>query len=689
MRQDTLLVEIGTEELPPKALKSLSDAFTDALVQLLKEQEFNFGTVRSFASARRLAVQIQKLDAQQPDKVVEKRGPAVDVAFDADGNPTKAAEGWARSNGITVADAERLVTDKGEWLLYKAEVKGQSLSALLPELVQQALHRLPIPRPMRWGNSTAEFIRPVHTVTMLYGTDLIAGEILGISSGSHLQGHRFHCPEGTRLEHADNYEQTMEKAWVIADFSRRRERIEKGINKLAQELGGKVLADEALLDEVTALVEWPVALSASFDSSFLSVPKEPLIVTMKDDQRYFPLHDQNGDLLPAFIFITNIESKDPQQIIQGNEKVVRPRLADAQFFFESDKKIPLTQRIEALSSVLFQKQLGSVKDKSERISEIAGKIAELLGIDAAVPQRAGKLSKADLATQMVLEFPETQGVMGMHYAHHDGEPDGVPQAIYEHYLPRFAGDDLPQSLAGCTVALADKLDTLVGIFGIGQVPKGDRDPFALRRAAIGLLRIIVEKDLPLDLQELVAAAKSSFKSGTLTSATVEDDVVEFLLGRFRPWYQEQNIAVDVIQAVQARRPTRPVDFDQRVRAVTAFRELPEASALAAANKRVSNILAKVEGDISQEIDQGLLTETAEIELSKAVGAARISSTKALDAGDYTGALKALADLQKPVDTFFDNVMVNTDDDAVRKNRLALLSRLRELFLRIADISVLN
>ncbi|KFZ30908.1 hypothetical protein IDSA_07480 [Pseudidiomarina salinarum] len=689
MRQDTLLVEIGTEELPPKALKSLSDAFTDALVQLLTEQEFNFGTVRSFASARRLAVQIATLDAQQPDKVVEKRGPAVDVAFDAEGTPTKAAEGWARSNGITVADADRLVTDKGEWLLYKAEVKGQPLSALLPELVQQALGRLPIPRPMRWGNSTAEFIRPVHTITMLYGADLIAGEILGISSGSHLQGHRFHCPQGTNLEHADNYEQTMEKAWVIADFSRRRERIQKGIDQLAQELGGEVLADEALLDEVTALVEWPVALSASFDSNFLTVPKEPLIVTMKDDQRYFPLHDKNGDLLPSFIFITNIESKDPQQIILGNEKVVRPRLADAQFFFESDKKIPLTNRIEALSSVLFQKQLGSVKDKSERISEIAGKIAELLGINRAVPERAGKLSKADLTTQMVLEFPETQGVMGMHYARHDGEPDGVPQAIYEHYLPRFAGDSLPQSLAGCTVALADKLDTLVGIFGIGQVPKGDRDPFALRRAAIGLLRIIVEKDLPLDLQELVAAAKSSFKSGTLTSATVEDDVVEFLLGRFRPWYQDQNIAVDVIQAVQARRPTRPVDFDQRVRAVTAFRELPEAEALAAANKRVSNILAKVEGEISQDIDQGLLTEAAEIELSKAVGAARISSSKALDAGDYTGALKALADLQKPVDTFFDNVMVNTEDDAVRKNRLALLSRLRELFLRIADISVLN
>ncbi|MDX1706475.1 glycine--tRNA ligase subunit beta [Pseudidiomarina sp.] len=689
MRQDTLLVEIGTEELPPKALKSLSDAFTDALLQLLREQEFNFGSVRSFASARRLAVQIKELDAQQPDKVVEKRGPGVDVAFDADGNPTKAAEGWARSNGISVADAERLVTDKGEWLLYKAEVQGQALSALLPELVEQALKRLPIPRPMRWGSSTAEFIRPVHTITMLYGAELISGELMGVASGTHLQGHRFHCPEGAELEHADNYEQILEKAWVIADFARRRERIQNGISALADKLGGKVIADEALIDEVTALVEWPVALSATFDSQFLTVPKEPLIVTMKDDQRYFPLHDDNGDLLPAFIFITNIESNDPQQIILGNEKVVRPRLADAQFFFESDKKIPLTNRLEALSSVLFQKQLGSVKDKSERIAEIAGKIAELLGIDAAVAERAGKLCKADLATQMVLEFPETQGVMGMHYARHDGEPDGVPEAIYEHYLPRFAGDRLPQSVAGCAVALADKLDTLVGIFGIGQVPKGDRDPFALRRAAIGLLRIIVEKDLPLDLQELVAAAKSSFKTGTLTSETVEDDVVEFLLGRFRPWYQEQNIAVDVIQAVQARRPTRPVDFDQRVRAVTAFRELPEASALAAANKRVSNILAKVEGSIIQEVDQGLLTEAAEIELSKAVSAARISSSKALESGDYTSALKALADLQKPVDTFFDNVMVNTEDEAVRRNRLALLSRLRELFLRIADISVLN
>lgn len=688
MRYETLLVEIGTEELPPKALKGLSDSFTENLSNLLKENDFTFAKVKSYASPRRLAVQVFELASQQADKVVEKRGPAVNVAFDDAGNPTKAAEGWARGNGITVAEAERLVTDKGEWLLYKAEVQGQPLAEVLPELVATALKKLPIPKPMRWGSGTAQFIRPVKTITMLHGAELVPGTILDVSSNNHIQGHRFHAPQGTTLKHADDYEAALESVWVVGDFAKRREIIVTGINKLAKELYGHVVEDADLIDEVTALVEWPVALSASFDKAFLSVPKEPLIVTMKDDQRYFPLEDEQGQLLPAFIFITNIESKDPAQIISGNEKVVRPRLADAQFFFEADKKVKLADRVDGLANILFQKQLGSIKDKSNRIAAVAGAIANDLGANGTVAERAGYLCKADLATQMVLEFPETQGVMGMHYARHDGEAEGVPQAIYEHYLPRFAGDDLPQSSEGAAVAIADKLDTLVGIFGIGQTPKGDRDPFALRRAAIGLLRIIVEGNYPLDLEALVAQSRQSFGS-LLTAENVQDDVVDFLLGRFRTWYQEQGIAVDVIQAVLARRPTKPVDFDLRVKAVTEFRNLAAADALAAANKRVSNILAKVEGELPSDVNVSLLSEDAERALANAIDSAKKASAAALQAGNYTEALSSLASLQEPVDAFFDNVMVNADDDAVRQNRLALLQNLRELFLQIADISVLN
>lgn len=689
MQNNTLLVEIGTEELPPKALKGLSEAFTESLAGLLKDNDFSFGAVKSFATPRRLAVQISELSAQQQDKVVEKRGPAVNVAFDESGKPTKAAEGWARGNGITVAEAERLVTDKGEWLLFKSEVKGQPLAEVLPELVRQALKKLPIPKPMRWGNGSAQFIRPVKTVTMLFGDALITGNVLDIEAGNFIQGHRFHAPQGATLSHANDYESVLETLWVVADFDKRRQRIVDGIAALANQLGGQVIEDNDLIDEVTALVEWPVALSASFDQRFLAVPKEPLIVTMKDDQRYFPLEDGKGNLLPAFIFITNIESKDAQQIISGNEKVVRPRLADAQFFFETDKKTPLADRVEGLGNILFQKQLGSIKDKSERIAVVAAEIARQLGCDATVAARAGLLCKADLSSQMVLEFPETQGVMGMHYARHDGEAKGVPEAIFEHYLPRFAGDNLPASAAGAAVAIADKLDSLVGIFGIGQVPKGDRDPFALRRAAIGLLRIIVEGNYrSLDLEKLVAVSIESF--GTLLTAdSVQNDVVDFLLGRFRAWYQEQNIAVDVIQAVLARRPTAPVDFDQRVHAVTAFRKLPAAEALAAANKRVSNILAKVEGKLPQVVTHSLLSEASELALAKAIATAREASASALQQGNYSEALCALADLQQPVDEFFENVMVNADDEAVRHNRLALLNQLRELFLQIADISILN
>jgi len=688
VRQDTLLVEIGTEELPPKALKGLSQAFADAIKAGLTQRELNFTALRPLASARRLAVLVEGLDEKEADKVVEKRGPSLDVAFDADGNPTKAAQGWARGNGIEVAQAERLETDKGAWLLHKQAVTGAPLAEFLPDLVAQALKQLPIPKPMRWGSSDVQFIRPVHTITMLYGDRLIAGTVLGIESGQHLQGHRFHCPEGIEIAQAADYIDIMRRAHVVVDFQERRQTIEAMVNKQAKALGGQVVHDEALLDEVTALVEWPVALHASFDPSFLEVPKEALVVTMKDDQRYFPLEDSQGNLLPAFIFITNIESKDPQQIVQGNEKVVRPRLADARFFFESDKKVPLESRLADLEQVLFQKQLGSIKDKSDRIARLGMEISDRIQADSIAAERAGLLSKADLTSLMVSEFPETQGVMGMHYARADGESETVANAIFEHYLPRFSGDILPASPEGCAVALADKLDTLVGIFGIGQIPKGDRDPFALRRAAIGLLRIIVEKQLKLDLGDLVETAAVGF-AGRLTSNSVRDDVVDFLLARFKAFYQEQGIAADVVNAVLARRPTAPVDFDARVHAVTQFRALPEAAALAAANKRVGNILAKSDAGKDAAVNESLLQDEAEKALYAALKAAKSASEAGLKENDYGTALKALASLQAPVDAFFDSVMVNADDEALRNNRLALLKELQQAFLRIADISVLN
>lgn len=688
MIKQTLLVEIGTEELPPKSLKALSQAFADGLAHNLQEAQLSFDRVRPLASARRLAVQVHGLSAEQADVLVEKRGPAVSAAFDGDGQPTKAAQAWASSLGIEVQQADRLVTDKGEWLLYKAMQKGQPLTKILPSLVQQALKQLPIAKPMRWGSSDEQFIRPVHTVTLLYGNTLIEGEILGVASSRQLQGHRFHCPQGTHIAHADDYDAVLEKAYVIADFGQRRQRIIDAVQQLAAQLGGVVAPDEALLDEVTALVEWPVALSASFDAAFLKVPKEPLIVTMKDDQRYFPLQDAQGALLPQFIFISNIESKDPQQVIAGNEKVVRPRLADAQFFFESDQKVSLDQRLTQLSQVLFQKELGSVRDKAMRIAGLAGAIAAAMGGDQAAAERAGLLCKADLATQMVNEFPETQGVMGMHYARLQGEPEAVAVAIYEHYLPRFAGDALPNTLIGAAVAMADKLDSLVGIFGIGQVPKGDRDPFALRRAAIGLLRIIVENGYSVDLEELVALALAQF-ADKFAPANIAEEVVDFLLGRFRAWYQEQGIAVDVIQSVLARRPTRPLDFDRRVHAVSQFRDLPQADALAAANKRVANLLAKLDGSVVHQVESALLTEPAEIALHESLQQAAHEADQALARDNYTAALTALAALQQPVDAFFEQVMVNADDAQVRRNRQALLAQLQQQFLRIADISVLN
>ncbi len=688
MSQENLLIELGTEELPPKSLRKLAESFASNVETELNKAEIAFDSVRWLASPRRLALIVSNLANAQTDKIVEKRGPAVNVAFDAEGQATKAAQGWARSNGITVEQAERLVTDKGEWLLFKSEVKGQNVAQLIPAIAASALAKLPIPKPMRWGSASTQFIRPVHTVCMLFGAQLIQGELLGVESDRVIRGHRFLGEAELTLNHADQYEQLLDDSGkVIVDYERRKAIIRDQVEAVAAHENGVAAIDEELLEEVTSLVEWPVTLVGSFEEKFLDVPSEALIYTMKDNQKYFPVLDQDGKLLPRFIFVSNIVSRDPSQVISGNEKVVRPRLADAEFFFETDKKKTLASRLESLSSVLFQKQLGTLKEKSERISNVAEDIALQIKADTKHAQRAGLLSKTDLMTEMVLEFPDVQGVMGMYYAKHDGEDHEVAIALNEQYLPRFAGDKLPTSLVACAVSLADKLDTLVGIFGIGQAPKGDKDPFALRRAAIGLLRIITDKNLDLDIVELAEIAKAQYGS-KLTNENVVNDVVDFLFARFRATYQANGFSVELIQSVLDRRPTKPVDFEKRIQAVAKFHELPEAAPIAAANKRISNILAKVKGDINADVDASLLEEDAEKTLAEVLASLESKLSPLFAKGDYEAALFELASLQTPVDGFFDNVMVMAEDDAVKQNRLAILNRLRNLFLQVADVSVL-
>ena len=688
MTTQNFLVEIGTEELPPKALKTLATSFADNVEAELNQAGLSFDKIEWFAAPRRLAVKVLNLATQQPSKEIEKRGPAVSAAFDAEGKPTKAAEGWARGCGITVEQAERIATDKGEWLVHRAKIEGQPTKNLLNDIVANALAKLPIPKPMRWADKTVQFIRPVHTVTMLLGDELIEGEILGVASARTIRGHRFLGEKEFEIQHADQYPQLLrEKGSVVADFNERKAEILAKSQAKATALGGVADIEESLLEEVTSLVEYPNVLAAKFEERFLAVPAEALVYTMKGDQKYFPIYDKEGKLLPHFIFVSNINPEDPTAIIEGNEKVVRPRLTDAEFFFKTDLKQKLVDRLPRLETVLFQQQLGTLKDKTDRIEQLAGEIAKQIGADEAKAKRAGLLSKCDLMTNMVFEFTDTQGVMGMHYARHDGEDEEVAVALNEQYMPRFAGDELPKSLVASAVALADKFDTLTGIFGIGQAPKGSADPFALRRAALGALRIIVEKNLPLDLEDLVTKSAALF-GDKLTNQNVVADVVDFMLGRFRAWYQDEGIAVDVIQAVLARRPTRPADFDARVRAVSHFRTLDSAEALAAANKRVSNILAKADAAIG-EINLTACVEPAEKALAEAVLALRTEVQPLIAKGDYTAVLDKLANLRAPVDSFFDNVMVNAEDPALRQNRLAILNTLQGLFLQVADISVLQ
>ncbi|MGJ5647682.1 glycine--tRNA ligase subunit beta [Morganella morganii] len=689
MTQQTFLTEIGTEELPPKALRSLAESFAANLTAELAAANLTHGDVTWYAAPRRLAVKIAGLAESAADREVEKRGPAIAQAFDAEGKPTKAAEGWARGCGITVDQADRMVTDKGEWLLYRAVEKGNKAKELLADMVSRALAKLPIPKLMRWGDKETHFVRPVHTVTMLMGADVIPGEVLGISSDRVIRGHRFMGEAEFTIAHADEYPAILEtRGKVMADYDARKVMIKRDAEKAALALGGVADLTDSLLEEVTSLVEWPVVLTAKFEEKFLAVPSEALVYTMKGDQKYFPVYDKNGNLMPNFIFVANIESSDPSQIIAGNEKVVRPRLADAEFFFKTDCKKRLEDNLPRLSTVLFQQQLGTLRDKTDRLEALAGWIAGQIGADVNHATRAGLLAKCDLMTNMVFEFTDTQGVMGMHYARHDGESEDVALALKEQYQPRYAGDNLPSTPVSDALAIADKMDTLAGIFGIGQHPKGDKDPFALRRAALGVLRIIVEKGYNLDLETLTQEAVRLY-GDKLTNANVVTDVVDFMLGRFRAWYQEQGYAIDTIQAVLARRPTRPADFDARMKAVTHFRTLEEAAALAAANKRVSNILSKSDDALNDTVLASLMNAPEEIRLAAYVTDLKTQLAPLYAEGRYQEALTELASLREAVDAFFDSVMVMDKDDNIRRNRLTLLNELRNLFLGVADISLLQ
>ncbi len=688
------LVELGTEELPPKALSKLSDAFTAGVVEGLKKAGLTHGPVQGYAAPRRLAVFIKDLAEGQPDKKTERRGPAVQAAFDDEGLPTKALLGFARSCGVEVEQLETLETGKGAWLVHRGEEKGKPTQELIPAIIQQSLDKLPIPKRMRWGDLSVEFVRPVHWLVLLFGDEVIDAEILAVKSGRETRGHRFHHPDAIYISEPSVYASLLEtEGRVVAHFADRREAVRGQVEALAVKLGGKAVIDEALLDEVNGMVEWPVAVSGSFEARFLDVPAEALISAMKGHQKYFHVVDADGKLMPNFITVSNIDSKDINAVSAGNERVIRPRLADAEFFWKQDCKQTLAERRKVLKAVVFQKALGTVFDKSERIAALAGYIARQLCGDDADGIRAGQLAKCDLMTDMVGEFPELQGIMGRYYALNDGEPPNVAEAMDEQYMPRFAGDELPHGAVGQALAIADKIDTLVGIFGIGQPPTGSKDPFALRRAALGVLRIIIERGLALDLSALIDESIAAYRAaGKEFDGKLDGRVFAFMMERLRVYYQDELIGVDVFEAVSAVRPTQPFDFDQRVRAVNAFHELAEAGSLAAANKRASNILRQADEKGEQPADSinvSLLQETAEKALAERVAAVAEAVKPALDKFDYSAALQEMAALRESVDAFFDEVMVMAEDEAVRLNRLALLNTLRQLFLQVADVSKLQ
>ena len=684
-----LLIEIGTEELPPKALKSLSEAFGAGLMDGLTQAELTPGKITLYAAPRRLAALIEGVAEKQADQVIERRGPALQAAFDEEGVPTKAAEGFAKSCGVAVSDLEKLETDKGAWLSYKLDQPGKPTAELVPGIVEKALAGLPIPKRMRWGAGEAEFVRPVHWVVLLFGDEVIDATILDVQAGRETRGHRFHHPDTLSIAEPKAYAPMLEtEGHVMPDFAARREAIFGQVEEAAHKLGGTAVIGDDLLDEVTALVEWPNAISGSFEKKFLEVPQEALISTMQDNQKYFAVVDKTGALMPHFITISNIESRDPAKVSEGNERVIRPRFADAAFFWEQDRKKRLEDHAEQLKTIVFQKQLGTVWDKSQRVAKLAGFIAQIIGADKAQAIRAAELSKCDLVTSMVFEFTDLQGIMGRYYATHDGEPEAVANALDEQYMPRHAGDDLPAGDIGQVLSLADKLDTLMGIFAIGQKPTGTKDPFALRRAALGVLRIVIEKQRDLDLEVLLEKAAEGLADKVDAKKAVAE-TFDYIMDRLKAYYTDRGIAADVIEAVLAQRPTRPLDFDKRVRAVESFRQLAEAESLAAANKRIQNIIKKFEGTPPEKIDRGLLQEPAEVELAERVESMREAVVPDFDNGDYEAGLTKLAGLRETVDTFFDEVMVMADDEALKTNRIALLNNLGGLFLRAADLSRLQ
>ncbi|QRY80551.1 glycine--tRNA ligase subunit beta [Pseudomonas sp. PDNC002] len=684
MSAKDFLVELGTEELPPKALKSLGEAFLAGIEKGLKAAGLTYAAARCYAAPRRLAVQIDQLAVQQPDRTVNLDGPPVQAAFDASGNPTQAALGFAKKCGVDL----ELIDKSGPKLKFSQTIAGQPAVGLLPSIVETSLNELPIPKRMRWAARREEFVRPTQWLVMLFGDDVVDCEILTKKAGRESRGHRFHNPANVRISAPANYLEDLRSAHVLADFAERREIISKRVAELAAEQKGSAIVPADLLDEVTALVEWPVPLVCSFEERFLAVPQEALITTMQDNQKYFCLLDANGKLLPRFITVANVESKAPENIVSGNEKVVRPRLTDAEFFFKQDQKQPLEAFNARLKNVVFQAQLGTVYEKAERVSKLSAYIAERIGGDATNAARAGILSKCDLATEMVGEFPEMQGIAGYYYATAGGEAKDVALALNEQYMPRGAGAELPGTLTGAAVAVADKLDTLVGIFGIGMLPTGSKDPYALRRAALGVLRILIEKQLDLDLVDAIGVAVAQY-GDKVKAEGLSEQVQDFVFDRLRARYEDEGVDVAVYQAVRALKPTAPLDFDQRVQAVQAFRQLPEAAALAAANKRVSNILAKAEGEVPAGVNASLFTEAAEKALGSAVATAEDEVAPLAAARDYRAALARLAALRAPVDAFFEEVLVNADDNAVKANRYALLAKLRGLFLGVADISLLG
>ncbi len=684
-----LLIEIGTEELPPKALQGLSEAFSSAIGKGLEQQDLSFRHSTTFATPRRLAVLIEGLATRQADRETEKRGPALKAAFDKEGQPTKAALGFARSCGVPVADLEKLETDKGTWLVHRHLQPGKATAALIPDIIRSALAALPIPKRMRWSDLSFEFVRPVHWVVILFGDEVIAADIMGVPSGRETRGHRFHHSEPIALTNPSDYVGQLEKpGHVIANFNNRRTKIRQSVEQAADAMGGVAVIDDALLDEVTSLVEWPVPISGSFDEQFLQVPSEALIASMKNHQKYFHVVNQQGELLPRFIAISNIDSLQPETVRAGNERVLRPRLSDAAFFWQQDRKHTLESRLNQLKAVIFQKQLGSLYDKSKRVAKLSGTITKQLGEEELQGIRAALLSKCDLMSDMVGEFPELQGIMGQYYAQHDQETEAVATALHEQYKPSFSGDTLPTTTVGQALSIADKLDTLVGIFGMGQTPTGDKDPYGLRRAAISVLRIMIEGRLPLNLQQLLDNAQATYSESGI-DAQASRQVFDFMLERLRGYYQEQGINYDSIEAVLVCRPTSPFDADQRIRGIEAFRRLPAAESLASANKRIRNILRKAEDTFPSEPDQAYFTDSAERRLYDDLEEISDKVAPLIKQGDYQTALQHLASLREAVDHFFDQVMVMHDDHTLRTNRLAFLQKVRHLFLQVADISQLQ